>query len=109
MSSNYIYIAILIASVATYASRLLGAISAHYVNEEGKLFKFISCISYGILAALISRIFIHPVGALEESSSFVRIFAAGLTIIVLFLSKKNILFSSLFGIVVFGILNFYIH
>lgn len=108
MSSNYIYIAILIASVATYASRLLGAISANYVNEEGKLFKFISCISYGILAALIARIFIHPVGALEESSTFVRIFVAGLTIVVLFLSKKNVLFSSLFGIIVFGIVNFYI-
>jgi len=72
------------------------------------LFKFISCISYGILAALIARIFVHPVGALEESSTFVRIFVAGLTIVVLFLTKKNVLFSSLFGIIVFGIINFYI-
>ncbi len=68
-----------------------------------------SCISYGILSALIARIFIHPVGALEQTSTFIRIFVAVLTIVVLFLSKKNVLLSSFFGIILFGILNFYIH
>ena len=77
--------------------------------EDGKLFKFVSCISYGILSALIARIFIHPVGALEQTSTFIRIFVAVLTIVVLFLSKKNVLLSSFFGIILFGILNFYIH
>jgi branched-subunit amino acid transport protein len=109
MSSNYIYIAILIASAATYVSRFLGVISANFVDEDGQLFKFVSCVSYGILAALITRIFIYPVGALEETSTFVRVFVAALTIFVLFLSKKNVLFSSLFGVIVFGIINFYIH
>ena len=109
MSANYIYIAILVSAFATYISRFLGVISSKYVNEEGKLFKFVSCISYGILSALIARIFIHPVGALEQSSTFIRIFVAGLTIVVLFLSKKNVLLSSFFGIILFGILNFYIH
>jgi len=79
------------------------------VNEEGKLFKLVSCISYGILAALIARIFIHPVGALEQTSTFIRIFVAGITIVVLFISKKNVLLSSFFGVILFGILNFYIH
>ena len=88
---------------------IFGVLSAKYVNEEGKLFKFVSCISYGILSALIARIFIHPVGALEQTSTFIRIFVAGLTIVVLFLSKKNVLLSSFFGIILFGILNFYIH
>ncbi|MEY3139113.1 MAG: hypothetical protein RLZZ411_321, partial [Pseudomonadota bacterium] len=74
MSANYIYIAILLSAVATYMSRFLGVLSAKYVNEEGKLFKFVSCISYGILSALIARIFIHPVGALEQTSTFIRIF-----------------------------------
>jgi branched-subunit amino acid transport protein len=57
MTANYIYIAILISAAATYLSRFLGVLSAKYVNEEGKLFKFVSCISYGILSALIARIF----------------------------------------------------
>ncbi|CAO6131757.1 COG4392 Predicted membrane protein [Candidatus Pelagibacterales bacterium] len=109
MSANYIYTAILISAAATYLSRFLGVLSSKYVNEEGKLFKFVSCISYGILSALIARIFIHPVGVLEQSSTFIRIFVAGLTIVVLFLSKKNVLLSSFFGIILFGILNFYIN
>ena len=56
MSDTYIYVAILITAVATYLPRFLGVFSSDFVNEDGKLFKFVSCISYGILAALISRI-----------------------------------------------------
>jgi branched-subunit amino acid transport protein len=107
MSETYIYLAILLTAFATYLPRFLGVFSSDFVNEEGKLFKFVSCVSYGILAALIARIFIHPVGALEETSTAIRLLAAGLTIVVLFVSKKNVLFSSLFGVILFGILNLY--
>ena len=107
MTETYIYLAILLTAFATYLPRFLGVFSSDFVNEEGKLFKFVSCISYGILAALIARIFIHPVGALEQTSTSIRLLAAGITIVVLFVSKKNVLFSSLFGVILFGILNLY--
>ena len=104
---TYIYSAIVISALATYLPRFLGVFSSEFVNEEGKIFKFVSCISYGILTALIARIFIHPVGALEETSTLVRLLVAAITILVLFVSKKNVLFSSLFGVILFGILNLY--
>ncbi|NDB47586.1 MAG: AzlD domain-containing protein [Proteobacteria bacterium] len=107
MTETYIYLAILLTAFATYLPRFLGVFSSDFVNEEGKLFKFVSCVSYGILAALIARIFIHPVGALEQTSTTIRLLAAGITIVVLFVSKKNVLFSSLFGVILFGILNLY--
>lgn len=107
MPETYIYLAILLTALATYLPRFLGVFSSDFVNEEGKLFKFVSCVSYGILAALIARIFIHPVGALEQTSTTIRLLAAGITIVVLFVSKKNVLFSSLFGVILFGILNLY--
>jgi len=107
MTETYIYLAILLTAFATYLPRFLGVFSSDFVNEEGKLFKFVSCVSYGILAALIARIFIHPVGALEQTSTSIRLLAAGMTIVVLFVSKKNVLFSSLFGVILFGILNLY--
>lgn len=107
MTETYIYLAILLTAFATYLPRFLGVFSSDFVNEEGKLFKFVSCVSYGILAALIARIFIHPVGALEQTSTIIRLLAAGITIVVLFVSKKNVLFSSLFGVILFGILNLY--
>ncbi len=107
MSETYIYLAILLTAFATYLPRFLGVFSSDFVNEEGKLFKFVTCVSYGILAALIARIFIHPVGALEQTSTLIRLLAAGITIVVLFVSKKNVLFSSLFGVILFGILNLY--
>ena len=42
MSDTYIYIAILITAVATYLPRFLGVFSSDFVNEDGKLFKFVS-------------------------------------------------------------------
>ncbi len=107
MFDTYIYSAIVISALATYLPRFLGVFSSEFVNEEGKIFKFVSCISYGILTALIARIFIHPVGALEETSTLVRLLVAAITILVFFASKKNVLFSSLFGVILFGILNLY--
>jgi hypothetical protein len=70
MTANYIYIAILISAAATYLSRFLGVLSAKYVNEEGKLFKFVSCISYGILSALIARIYKNFCGSTYYCCSF---------------------------------------
>lgn len=107
MFDTYIYSAIVISALATYLPRFLGVFSSEFVNEEGKIFKFVSSISFGILAALIARIFIHPVGALEETSTLARLMVAAITILVLFASKKNVLFSSLFGVILFGILNLY--
>ena len=46
MSANYIYIAILISAAATYLSRFLGVLSSKYVNEEGKLFKFVFIVFF---------------------------------------------------------------
>jgi len=106
MSSSYIYFAIILSAIATYLPRILGAMSSAYVDENGKIFKFVSCISYGILAALISRIFIYPVGALEETAALSRLIAAALTIACLFMTRKNVLFSSLFGIILFGIIEY---
>ncbi|MBU6305784.1 MAG: AzlD domain-containing protein, partial [Proteobacteria bacterium] len=50
MPETYIYLAILLTAFATYLPRFLGVFSSDFVNEEGKLFKFVSCVSYGILA-----------------------------------------------------------
>mgnify|MGYP006170064403 CR=1 FL=1 len=42
MTETYIYLAILLTAFATYLPRFLGVFSSDFVNEEGKLFKFVS-------------------------------------------------------------------
>jgi branched-subunit amino acid transport protein len=106
---NYIYFAIIISALATYIPRFLGVYSAKFISIDGKIFKFVTCISYGILTALISRIIIYPVGVLENTATWMRLIVATISIIVLFLTKKNVLIASSFGIFLFCILNYYFY
>ncbi len=63
-----IVIAILVTSLATFSSRLLGVISSKGIKETSKLFRWFNCLAYSTLAALIARTIIFPVGALSDAS-----------------------------------------
>ena len=67
-----IVLAILVTSLATFSSRLLGAISSEGIKESSKLFKYFNCLAYSTLAALIARIIIFPSGALSEVDYFIK-------------------------------------
>ena len=72
MSASIVY-AILVTSLATFSSRLLGAISSEGIKETSKLFKWFNCLAYATLAALIARTIIFPVGVLNDASYLSRL------------------------------------
>ena len=59
MNEN-IYIAILVASIATYTCRCLGVIFSKRLKVESDLFELIKCISIGVIVAVIARIIFFP-------------------------------------------------
>ena len=61
MSISIVY-AILVTSLATFLSRILGALSSERIKETSKIFKWFNCLAYATLAALIARTIIFPVG-----------------------------------------------
>ena len=70
--STSIVLAILVTSLATFSSRLLGAISSEGIKETSKLFRYFNCLAYSTLAALIARTIIFPVGVLSDASYLSR-------------------------------------
>ena len=62
-----IVLAIIVTSLATFSSRLLGVISSKGIKETSKLFRWFNCLAYSTLAALIARTIIFPVGALSDA------------------------------------------
>ena len=66
--STSIVLAILVTSLATFSSRLLGALSSEGIKETSKLFRYFNCLAYSTLAALIARTIIFPVGVLSDAS-----------------------------------------
>ena len=96
MSANIVY-AILVTSLATFSSRLLGAISSEGIKETSKLFKWFNCLAYATLAALIARTIIFPVGVLNDASYLSRLLVVILSLLLFFISKKNYVYPTIFS------------
>ena len=106
MSSNIILV-ILVTSFATYLSRFLGVVSSEKIDATSKIFRWFNCIAYSILAALIARIVIFPAGVLEEAELWVRLIVIIISIIVFFISKKNLVYPTIFSAILLGLFNSY--
>ena len=107
MSSNIILI-ILVTSFATYLSRFLGVVSSEKIDSTSKIFRWFNCIAYSILAALIARIVIFPAGVLEEAELWVRLIVIIISIIVFFISKKNLVYPTVLSAILLSLLNSYL-
>jgi len=107
MSSN-IVIVIIITSLATYLSRFLGVVSAEKIKETSKMFRWFNCLAYSTLAALIARIVIFPSGSLSEIDYFIRIIVVILSVVVFYLTKKNLVYPTLFSAIILSVFSSYL-
>ena len=105
--SNNIILVILVTSFATYLSRFLGVVSSEKIDATSKIFRWFNCIAYSILAALIARIVIFPAGVLEEAELWVRLIVIIISIIVFFISKKNLVYPTVLSAILLSLLNSY--
>ena len=106
MSSSIVY-AILVTSFATYLSRFLGVISSEKIKENSKLFRWFNCLAYSTLAALIARAIIFPAGILSESDYLIRFAVIIISILIFYLSKKNLVYPTVFSAIILASLNNY--
>ena len=106
--ANNIMIVIIVTSIATYLSRFLGVVSAEKIKETSKMFRWFNCLAYSTLAALITRMIIFPSGSLNEVDYFIRFIVVFLAIIIFYLSKKNLVYPTLFSGIILSLFNIYI-
>ena len=107
MASNILMV-IIVTSIATYLSRFLGVVSSEKIDATSKIFRWFNCIAYSILAALIARIVIFPAGVLEEAELWVRLIVIIISIIVFFISKKNLVYPTVLSAILLSLLNNYL-
>ena len=107
MTSNIIVV-IIVTSFATYLSRFLGVVSSEKIKETSKLFRWFNCLAYSALAALIARIVIFPSGSLSEIDYFIRFVVVVLSIIIFFLTKKNLVYPTVFSAIILAIFSSYL-
>ena len=107
MASNVV-LAILVTSIATYLSRFLGVVSAEKIKETSKMFRWFNCLAYSTLAALIARITIFPSGLLSEIDYSIRIIVVISSIIIFYLTKKNLVYPTIFSAIMLSLFSNYL-
>ena len=107
MTTN-ILIVIIVTSLATYLSRFLGVVSAEKIKETSKMFRWFNCLAYSTLAALIARIVIFPSGTLSEVDYLIRFIVVFLSIIIFYLTKKNLVYPTLLSAIILSLFSSYL-
>tara|TARA_B100001564_G_C20488803_1_gene600613 strand:+ start:251 stop:574 length:324 start_codon:yes stop_codon:yes gene_type:complete len=107
MATN-IFIVIIVTSLATYLSRFLGVVSSEKIKETSKIFRWFNCLAYSTLAALIARIVIFPSGSLSEVDYLTRLIVVFLSLIIFYLTKKNLVYPTLFSAIILAIISSYL-
>ena len=103
-----VVLAILVTSLATFSSRLFGVITSEKIKENSKIFRWFNCLAYSTLAALIARIIIFPSGVLSEVDYLVRFIVIILSILVFYLTKKNLVYPTIFSAIILSLINSYL-
>lgn len=93
------WVVIALASVATYVWRGLGVLLSRHIDPDGALFRWVTCVSYAMLAGLISRMTVLPLGALAGTPLWHRLLAMALALAVFFLGGRRILPAVAAGVV----------
>ena len=106
--STSIVLAILVTSLATFSSRLLGAISSERIKETSKLFRYFNCLAYSTLAALIARTIIFPVGVLSDASYLSRASVVLFCLFIFFISKRNFVYPTVLSAIMMTLLTNYL-
>ena len=107
MSASVIF-AILVTSLATFSSRLLGVISSKGIKETSKLFRWFNCLAYSTLAALIARTIIFPVGVLSDASYTSRSVVVLFCLFIFFFSKRNFVYPTVISAIMMTLLSEYL-
>lgn len=102
-----------LATFGTFIWRAAGMAIASKIKANGDVFNWIACIAYAMLAALIARIMILPVGTLADTPMIDRLIALAVGFILFFLTGRTLwwglgsavlIFTSLSAARAFGLL-----
>jgi len=103
--SNNLILVIVVTSVATFASRFLGILTAENISDKSRIFDWFNYVAYSILAALTARMVMFPAGALLESTFLIRLLVISVSIFIFLYSKKNFVLPTILSFIFLTILS----
>lgn len=89
---------ILAGALVTYFWRGLGAALARRIDPQSPLFQWVGCVAHALIAALIARMILLPIGPLQETLLAHRLAGTALAVLVFFLVGRSVLLASGAGV-----------
>ena len=97
---------VLACGVGSYLWRGLGVWVADRIDVESDWFRWITCIAFAMIAGLVSRLIMLPVGELEHTALLNRLAAVAVSVIVYRAANKSLFLGVLSGAAVLPVLEF---
>lgn len=101
MADERMWLALLAATLATYVWRALAVAVSSHISPTGPVFKWFGCVAYGMVAGLIARMILMPVGVLNQAPTVDRIGAAACGLVVFFVFRRNVFVGTFCAVVAF--------
>ena len=85
----WIIVVLIAGAAATYVWRALGVALSGRIDPTGPVFEWVGCVAYALLAALIARMIVMPVGPLEETDLGMRLISAAIALAAFLLARRS--------------------
>lgn len=83
-------VAITLAALASYASRALGTLLSGRIRADSPVIEWITAVTFALMAGLVARMILLPIGALAATPDWIRLSAAAACLAVFFITRKNV-------------------
>jgi branched-subunit amino acid transport protein len=75
-----LWIALAGATIGTYFCRAIGVLLAKRINQDSEIFRWLAAVTYAMVAALVVRMILMPIGLLATVPVWIRILICILSI-----------------------------
>jgi len=75
-----LWIALAGATIGTYFCRAIGVLLAKRINQDSEIFRWLAAVTYAMVAALVVRMILMPIGLLSTVPLWIRILICALSI-----------------------------
>ena len=91
MSDIRPWIVLAAGAAVTYAWRGLGVALSGRIDPESPVVRWVGAVAYALLAGLIARMIVLPLGALQATALTDRVAAAAAALAMFFVTRHNLL------------------
>lgn len=83
------WLALIAASIGTYVCRALGVMLSGRVSQDSEFFRWLSAVTYAMVAALTIRLIFLPVGMLSTVPLYLRLIICAIAVGVMLINPSR--------------------